>query len=142
MRVAAMTGTVREQFAARLEQAMRESGYTDLRELGARLGLTAQAVRKWRDADAIPSAEHAPRLAAVLGVRRAWLLDGELPMRLIPGVADRSGNYASEESSISPDEFRLLCDLRGLPHEVRDSFVQLVETIKGVHRRQARVAEK
>jgi transcriptional regulator with XRE-family HTH domain len=128
---------VRKEFAERLEQAMRESGYTDLKELGALLGLTAQAVRKWRDAEAIPSAEHAPLLAETLGVRRAWLLDGELPMRRIPNMSEKNPNYASEESSISPDEFKLLCDLRGLPHEVRDSLLQLVETIKTIHKRKA-----
>ena len=116
---------------------MRESGYTDLKELGALLGLTAQAVRKWRDADAIPSAEHAPLLAETLGVRRAWLLDGELPMRRIPDMSEKTPNYASEENSISPDEFKLLCDLRGLPHDVRDNLVQLVETIKHIHKRKA-----
>jgi len=116
-------------------QAMRESGYTDLKELGGLLGLTAQAVRKWRDAEAIPSAEHAPLLAETLGVRRAWLLDGEQPMRRIPGVLEKSSNYTSEENSISPDEFKLICDLRSLPHEVRDSLVQLVETVKGIHKR-------
>jgi len=128
---------VRKEFAERLDQAMRESGYTDLKELGALLGLTAQAVRKWRDADAIPSAEHAPLLAETLGVRRAWLLDGELPMRRIPDMSEKTPNYASEENSISPDEFKLLCDLRGLPHDVRDNLVQLVETIKHIHKRKA-----
>lgn len=116
---------------------MVESGYTDLKELGALLELTAQAVRKWRDAEAIPSAEHAPRLAEILGVRRAWLLDGELPMRRIPNMSEKGPAYASEENSISPDEFRLICDLRSLPHEVRDSVIQLVETVKQVHKRKA-----
>jgi transcriptional regulator with XRE-family HTH domain len=135
--VAGLARNVRKEFAERLHQAMTESGYTDLKELGALLGLTAQAVRKWRDAEAIPSAEHAPRLAETLGVRRAWLLDGELPMRRIPNMSEKGSAYASEESSISPEEFRLVCDLRGLPHEVRESVVQLVETIKSLHKRKA-----
>ena len=116
---------------------MRESGYTDLKELGGLLGLTAQAVRKWRDAEAIPSAKHAPLLAETLGVRRAWLLDGEPPMRRIPNVLEKGSSYASEEASISPEEFKLICDLRSLPHEVRESLVQMVDTIKTVHRRKA-----
>ncbi len=116
---------------------MRESGYTDLKELGALLGLTAQAVRKWRDAEAIPSAEHSPLLAETLGVRRAWLLDGELPMRRIPTLSEKGSGYASEENSISPEEFKLVCDLRSLPHEVRDSLVRHVATLKLLHKRLA-----
>jgi transcriptional regulator with XRE-family HTH domain len=133
--VAGLARNVRKEFAERLKQAMNESGYTDLKELGALLGLTGQAVRKWRDAEAIPSAEHSPLLAETLGVRRAWLLDGEMPMRRIPSMAEKSSSYTSEETSISPEEFRLICDLRGLPHDVRDSVVRLVETIKLNHKR-------
>jgi hypothetical protein len=52
-------------------------------------------------------------------------------------MSEKGPSYASEESSISPDEFKLLCDLRGLPHDVRDKLVQLVETIKLIHKRKA-----
>lgn len=108
---------------------MRESGITDKKELGALLGLTAQAIRKWCEAESIPTAEHAPRLAEVLGVRRAWLLDGELPTRPL-SMAERSTGYAADDASLSPDEFRLIANFRSLPHELRAPFAQLLEAAK------------
>jgi transcriptional regulator with XRE-family HTH domain len=134
--VAGLARNVRKEFAERLQQAMNESGYTDKKELGALLGLTAQAIRKWYEAEAIPSAEHAPRLAEVLGVRRAWLLDGELPMRPL-NMAEKGSGYAAEDSSLSPEEFRLVVNFRSLPHEVRAAFAQLLETMKLTQKRKA-----
>ena len=76
-----MARNVREEFAERFKLALDEAGLRDMKDLATALGVTAQAVRKWREGDSIPTAEHAPLLAEKLGVRRAWLLDGELPMR-------------------------------------------------------------
>jgi transcriptional regulator with XRE-family HTH domain len=120
---------VRKEFAERLKQAMDEAGYADKKELGALLNLTAQAIRKWCEAESIPTAEHAPRLAEVLGVRRAWLLDGELPMRPL-SMAERTTGYASEDLSLSPEEFRLVANYRGLPLDLRGVLVQLLEAMK------------
>ncbi len=108
---------------------MRECGITDKKELGALLGVTAQAIRKWCEAESIPTAEHAPRLAEVLGVRRAWLLDGELPTRPL-SMAERSTGYVSDDASLSPDEFRLIANFRSLPHGLRTAFAQLLEAAK------------
>lgn len=115
---------------------MRESGITDKKELAALLGVTAQAIRKWCEAESIPTAEHAPRLAEVLGVRRAWLLDGELPMRPL-SMAERSTGYTSDDTSLSPDEFRLIANFRSLPHALRTAFAQLLEAQKADQKRKA-----
>ncbi len=129
--MAGLARNVREEFAERLKLAINEAGYDDSKRLGALLGVTAQAVRKWREGDSIPTAEHAPHLAEVLGVRRAWLLDGELPMRpRILNMNEKNSSYTSEELSISKDEFKLLCDYRSLPHSMRTALEQLVETMK------------
>ena len=94
-------------------------------------GVTAQAVRKWRDGDAIPTSKHAPIVAEKLGVRRAWLLDGELPMRpRTVSVSEKGTSYASDELSISKDEFKFLSDYRSLPHSMRMALEQLLEAMK------------
>jgi transcriptional regulator with XRE-family HTH domain len=128
-----VTKNVREGFAERLRIALDEAGHgeTHLKELGALFGVTAQAVRKWREGEAIPTSEHAPHVAERLGVRRAWLLDGELPMRpRMLSMAEKHSGYQAEELSISKDEFKLLSDYRGLPHGLRTALEQFVEVLK------------
>ena len=116
--------------------ALEEAGLRDMKELATALGITAQAVRKWREGDSIPTAEHAPLLAEKLGVRRAWLLDGELPMRpRVVNMGEKASSYASEEFSISKDEFKFLSDYRGLPHGMRTALEQLLEVMKKELRR-------
>jgi transcriptional regulator with XRE-family HTH domain len=129
--VTGLARNVREEFAERFKLALEEAGYHDFNELAAMFGVTAQAVRKWRDAAAIPTSEHAPLVAEKLGVRRAWLLDGELPMRpRMLSMSEKNSSYASEELSVSKDEFKFLCDFRSLPHAMRSSLEELVETMK------------
>lgn len=94
-------------------------------------GVTAQAVRKWRDGDSIPTSEHAPVVAEKLGVRRAWLLDGELPMRpRVVNVGEKGPDYSAEQLSISAVEFKFLNDYRSLPHAARTALEQLLEAMK------------
>jgi transcriptional regulator with XRE-family HTH domain len=129
--VAGLARNVREEFAERFKLALDEAGLRDMRELAAALGVTAQAVRKWREGDSIPTAEHAPLLAEKLGVRRAWLLDGELPMRpRVVNMAEKTSSYASDEFSISKDEFKFLSDYRSLPSGMRTVLEQLLEAMK------------
>lgn len=129
--MAGLARNVREEFAERFKLALDEAGFDDYRELGAMFGVTAQAVRKWRDGDAIPTSEHAPIVAEKLGVRRAWLLDGELPMRpRVVNVGEKGTSYAADELSISKDEFRFLSDYRSLPHAMRVALDQLIDAMK------------
>ncbi|MDY6983462.1 MAG: hypothetical protein SV422_10275 [Pseudomonadota bacterium] len=127
-----MARNVREEFAERFRLALDEAGFSDYKQLGEMFGVTSQAVRKWRDGDAIPTSEHAPIVAEKLGVRRAWLLDGELPMRpRVVNVGEKSPDYSAEELSISSAEFKFLTDYRSLPHATRMALEQLLEAMKG-----------
>lgn len=127
-----MTRTVREGFAERLKLALEEAGFgsSQLKELGAVFDVTPQAVRKWLMGEAMPTAERAPALAGKLGVRRAWLLDGELPMRAhVLDMAEKGRQYAAgtEGVSISREEFKLLSDYRNLPRSLRTLVEQLAD---------------
>lgn len=134
-----MARKVREGFAERLRLALDEAGYhdTQLKELGVLFAVTPQAVRKWLAGEAMPTAEHAPQVAQKLGVRRAWLLDNELPMRpKLLSMAEKGTGYAAgSELSVSSEEFRLLNDYRSLPASLRRSLEQLVEGMKKECRR-------
>lgn len=127
-----MTRTVREGFAERLKLALDEAGFgnSQLKELGAVFSVSPQAVRKWLMGEAMPTAERAPALAEKLGVRRAWLLDGELPMRAhLLDMAEKGPQYAAsaEGVSISREEFKLLSDYRNLPRNLRLLVEQLAD---------------
>ena len=61
----------------------------------------------------IPTLSRMPHVAEVLGVRRAWLQDGEDPMRpLIAGKDfDKRGGHTAkrgQELAVSAEEFNLL----------------------------------
>lgn len=130
-----MVGRSREvhaEFAARLKQALEEAGYRDyqLKELGTMFKVTPQAFRKWLDGDAMPVSKRSPEVAKLLGVRRAWLLDGELPMRpLNADLAEHARSYStqSDDLSISGEEFRLLNNYRKLPRKLQDMLGKFVE---------------
>lgn len=130
-----MVKSVREGFAERFRLALDEAGYgdTQLKELGAVFGVTPQAVSKWLAGEAMPVSERAPRVASILGVRRAWLLDNELPMRPHQGnMAEKARDYAAAgDLSLSASEFRLLNNYRRLPRALQNSLETLVE---GMHR--------
>lgn len=125
-----MVKTVREGFAERLQLALEEAGYgeSQLKELGRLFAVTPQAVRKWLAGEAMPTAEHAPLVAEKLCVRRAWLLDNELPMRPRLGdMAEFGQDYAADAFSLSREEFRLLLAYRSLPRRLRKLVEQLAE---------------
>jgi transcriptional regulator with XRE-family HTH domain len=125
--------TVREGFAERLKLALEEAGYgeSQQKELGRLFSVTPQAVRKWLAGEAMPTAEHAPLVAEKLCVRRAWLLDNELPMRPRLGDMAESGqDYAADAFSLSKDEFRLLLAYRSLPRRLRRLVEQLAEGMR------------
>ena len=79
----------------------------------------------------MPTSEHAPLVAEKLGVRRAWLLDDELPMRpRLANMAEKGSGYTTaEDFSLSREEFKLISDYRSLPHSVRGTLEQLLETV-------------
>jgi transcriptional regulator with XRE-family HTH domain len=125
--------SVREGFSDRFNMALTDSEYRDAsnKELGALFGVTAQAVRKWREGESMPTAEHAPRVAEVLGVRRSWLIDNELPIRpKLVNSAERGSGYATDDIGVTREEHKLLSDYRGLPHSLRTQLEQLADAMK------------
>lgn len=131
-----MANSIRREFSKRFREALNEAGHkeTQLNELGRLFNVSGQAVRKWLDGDAIPNSTRAPGIAAKLGVRRAWLLDGELPMRSIQlEVKEKAAAYnragSSEALSISSDEYRLLDNYRKLPRNLQKTVSALLTSI-------------
>lgn len=127
--------TAHAEFAARFQQALREAGHGDLqqKELARLFGVTGTAVRKWKEGEAMPSSKRAPQVAHTLGVRRAWLLDGELPMRPHQGrldsTAEAGKSYSRQEAdfSLTSEEFRLVSNFRKLNSGLRRAFSKLLE---------------
>ena len=131
-----MPNSIRREFSKRFRQALNEAGHkeTQLRELGSLFEVSGQAVRKWMNGDAIPSSTRAPEIALKLGVRRAWLLDGESPMRAIQlqvreMSASYSEKYAEQNLTISGEEYRLLCNYRDLPASLKITVDNLLKGI-------------
>lgn len=128
-----MSRTVHEGFAERFEQALAEAGLADSprKELAELFGLSAQGVQKWRNGEAIPTAERAPLVASALGVRRAWLIDGEPPMRAFKGdITEKALGYDAENGlSLSGEEYRLLTHYRKLPRKLQQDVASLLAGI-------------
>lgn len=124
-----------EEFAERFRLALDEAGYKNYtqKRLAALFRVTPQAVRKWKEGEAMPVSSRAPSVAEVLGVRRAWLLDNELPMRAFnTDMAELPPDYAagSDVTSISAAEFRLLANYRKLPRELQDTLAALADCMQ------------
>ena len=121
---------VRQAFAARFRLALAELGYSasEQKEMRRLFGVSAQAVRKWAEGQALPTTARLPQVASVLGVCRVWLQDGEEPMR--PQLAKVEGNNSSynkgDEIGISTDELRLLHLYQRLSAKQRGFIQQLM----------------
>ena len=121
---------VRQAFAARFRLALAELGYSasDQKEMRRLFAVSGQAVRKWAEAQALPTAARLPQVASVLGVRRAWLQDGEEPMfPVLAKVKENSSFYQEDnELDISLDELKLLHLYKRLSAKQRNSIQQLM----------------
>ncbi len=130
-----MNSPTRDAFAARLRQALDEAGYSEaqLKELAQIFEVTPQAIRKWLGGDSLPSSTRIAEVASVLGVRRSWLLDGELPARPTRTMVEESGKvYSKQEESIfsiSGAEYRLLQNYRELPRHLKDAIETIIEEV-------------
>lgn len=106
------------EFSARFRKALDNMGYSPSQQnvLGEIFGVSGQAVRKWAEGSAIPNSARMPQIASILGVRRAWLQDGEEPMMPeIARVAEpafQGGGKRTEEIAISNDEATMLYNYR------------------------------
>ncbi|MEW8059442.1 MAG: helix-turn-helix domain-containing protein [Candidatus Thiodiazotropha endolucinida] len=120
---------IRQEFAVRFRKALKELGFSPNQqsELQELFGVSGQAVRKWAEGQSLPTASRMPHVANVLGVRRAWLQDGEPPMRPTVGlVKGISNTYTSEEElSISGEEMKLLRLFRDLTQKERKAVVEI-----------------
>ena len=76
-------------------RAMRKAAGLSMAELGKRLGVSAQAVARWENGTAWPSAWHIPRIAEILGCTMAALY--ALPK------ADDVPELTPEEEELGPD---------------------------------------
>ncbi len=117
--------TVRLEFAARFRSALAELGIspTEQTRLQRLFGVTGQAVRKWAEGASMPTAARMPRVAERLGVRRAWLQDGDGPMRPGNGHANDNGDKpVGEGIQLHPEEVRLITRYRLLATDERTAL--------------------
>ncbi|MEW8077976.1 MAG: hypothetical protein AB2748_02460 [Candidatus Thiodiazotropha endolucinida] len=121
---------IRQEFAVRFRKALKELGFSPNQqsELQELFGVSGQAVRKWAEGQSLPTTSRMPHVATVLGVRRAWLQDGELPMRptvvLVKGKSNT--DTPEEEFSISGEEVKLLHLFRDLTQKERKTIIEVV----------------
>ena len=125
---------VRQAFAARFRKALMELGVSpnEQTRLQKLFGVSGQAVRKWAEGLATPTTVRMPEVAKILGVRRAWLQDGEEPMRpSAVGSADETGLYQKgrQEMGLSGDEARLLAVYRTLTPELRNALKTVIASL-------------
>ena len=121
---------VTERFKLALEGAGLD-GYKQ-KDLGRLFGVSAQAVKKWLNGESIPTAERAPLIAKKLGVRRAWLLDNELPMSALHGAITEEVGHDYQPTpaiSLSVDEYRLLTQYRQLPKQQQQDLSRLLASM-------------
>lgn len=127
---------VRQAFAERFRKALKELGYSpnNQQALGHLFGVSGQAARKWADGSALPTAARLPHIAEVLGVRRAWLMDGEGSMHPTTFKVSEKSPYAKgqpdEEMSISVEEIRLIQEYRALTVKQREAIRYFVGLLR------------
>jgi transcriptional regulator with XRE-family HTH domain len=126
---------IKQAFAARFHKALKELGYSYNKQnkMKRLFGVSGQAVRKWAEGQSMPTSSRMPHVAEVLGVRRAWLQDGEEPMFPTVGkVSERKGGYGknkNQEFSISGKEVNLLRMYRALTLKQKRVVREIVATL-------------
>lgn len=127
----------RQEFSERFRHALEYRGHSpsQVKRLAALFGVSVSAVRKWLDGLAIPTSARMPSIASKLGVRRAWLQDGEEPMLpeaagLSPGSGRRSREKPTEVMALSADQLDWLCDYQHLTPEQRAAVREIVSLYK------------
>jgi len=136
MTIADKKEEARQLFAKRFRQALTELGYSPNNQKAMRdlFGVSGQAARKWAEGQALPTPARVPQIAEILGVRRAWLLDGEGPMRPTAcTVAEERSPYQNSslgEITISAEEFTLIHLYRKLTAKQREAVRQMVSLLK------------
>lgn len=123
----------RQAFADRLKRAILWAGYrpTDQTQLGQLFGVSGQAVRKWLDGQNRPESSRLPAVARALGVRSAWLLDGEEPVTPDQLQVREGGVAETGGMAVSGEEVRLLLIWRSLSSEDRAAIRHLLSRLSG-----------
>lgn len=118
-------------FSTRLCLALSEAGYkiNEQSKLGTLFGVSGQAVRKWIQAESMPSNNRVKLIADILDVRSSWLMYGEEPMRDGPKVqvSEPNKSYMIE---ISKQEQNIIQGLRELPKSTRDAISNLITSLQ------------
>lgn len=124
---------VRQAFAARFREALAAMGYSINQQKAMRqlFGVSPQAVRKWAEGQSLPSATRMPEVASVLGVRRAWLQDGEGPINVSKAyVKESKSEYGTTDAlPITGKELELLQLYRQLSLQQRKLIQQLMKQL-------------
>lgn len=122
----------RQAFALRFQQALKELGLSPnkQKELGKLFGISGQAVRKWVDGLSMPASTRMPHVAKTLGVRRAWLQDGEGSMYPNEAkIAENGSNYKADAISLNQGEFKLLTGYRKLSTKQKKVITELLNSL-------------
>ena len=127
----------RQAFAARFRQALSELGYSpnEAKRMRQLFGVSGQAVQKWADGVSLPTSARIPEIAEILGVRRAWLQDGEEPQRCSVAIAEQGENYNDSQSNLvlSTNEAKLLAQYRLLTKTQQKVIADLLLELSKSH---------
>lgn len=127
----------RQEFSARFRKALEHRKYSpaQIKRLANLFGVSITATRKWLDGISMPTSARMPDVASKLGVRRAWLQDGEEPM--LPHAArpaespERRGRPKSADIMVlSSDQLEWLGDYQHLTPEQRKAVRELVNLFR------------
>ena len=134
--------TERENFSARLQQALRDADYSPdsptqlAREFNIRFPgrpITVHAARKWLMGEAIPTQEKLRTLAQWLSVPAEWLRFGgvrqEAPLHL-PNNSDGITLHSRFES----DDVKLIADLQRLDEHDREVAREVIRLLTRINR--------
>jgi transcriptional regulator with XRE-family HTH domain len=129
--------TEREDFSARLQQALRDAEYppdspTQLaREFNIRFpgrAITVHAARKWLMGEAIPTQEKLRTLAQWLGVPAEWLRFGGARQELPPYIANNDDGITLH-SRFDSDDVKLIADLQRLDERDREIAREVIRLL-------------
>jgi transcriptional regulator with XRE-family HTH domain len=131
------TSTEREDFSARLQQALRDADYSPesptqlAREFNIRFPgrpITVHAARKWLMGEAIPTQEKLRTLAQWLGVPAEWLRFGGTRQELPPYIA-HNGDSITLNSRFESDDVKLIADLQRLDERDRQIAREVIRLL-------------
>jgi len=124
---------IKKAFAERFCLALKQAGYTvnQQKSMAKLFQVSGQAVRKWADAESMPTSARMTDVANILGVRRAWLQDGEAPMRSVVGIiSDETAAYQVDSDTqiyLSKDEAVLMQSYRMLALKQKDVVKNIID---------------